>query len=87
MVSSMMLLKLVVLRLGCMLRLWKVPAFLNPIESNSLEMVLGDEKGGKIHATVRKFPTFLNPWKVDIKFDENLRIKVSSLEMVLVDEK
>ncbi|PNX88772.1 NADP-dependent alkenal double bond reductase p1-like protein, partial [Trifolium pratense] len=27
-----------------MLRLWKVPAFLIPIESNSLEMVLGDEK-------------------------------------------
>ncbi|CAJ2647066.1 unnamed protein product [Trifolium pratense] len=34
--------------------LWKVPAFMNPMEFNSLEMVLCDEKGGKIHAFVRK---------------------------------
>ncbi|GAU48941.1 hypothetical protein TSUD_373500 [Trifolium subterraneum] len=33
--------------------LWKVPAFLNPYEFSSVEMVLVDEKG-KIHATVRK---------------------------------
>jgi hypothetical protein len=26
------------------LRMWKVPAFLNPTESNSIEMVLVDEK-------------------------------------------
>ncbi|XP_045810506.1 replication protein A 70 kDa DNA-binding subunit C-like [Trifolium pratense] len=36
------------------LRLWKVPAFMNPNETSSLKMVLGDEKGGKIHAFVRK---------------------------------
>ncbi|MCI01544.1 replication factor A protein [Trifolium medium] len=36
------------------LHLWKVPAFLNPCESSSIEMFLADEKGGKIHATIRK---------------------------------
>ncbi|MCH80240.1 replication factor A protein [Trifolium medium] len=36
------------------IRLWKVPAFLNPSESSSIEMVLIDDKGGKIHATIRK---------------------------------
>ncbi|GAU42042.1 hypothetical protein TSUD_90760 [Trifolium subterraneum] len=36
------------------LRLWKTVAFLNPSESSSLDMVLVDEKGGEIHATVRK---------------------------------
>ncbi|WJX13181.1 hypothetical protein P8452_03602 [Trifolium repens] len=35
-------------------RLWKVPSFVNPSDSISLEMVLVDEKGGKIHASVRK---------------------------------
>ncbi|CAJ2638179.1 unnamed protein product [Trifolium pratense] len=35
-------------------RLWKVPAFLNPNESGSIELVLVDHKGGKIHASVRK---------------------------------
>ncbi|KAK2414171.1 replication protein A 70 kDa DNA-binding subunit C [Trifolium repens] len=35
-------------------RLWKVPAFLNPSEYSSLEMVLIDEKGGKIHASIRR---------------------------------
>ncbi|KAK2447592.1 replication protein A 70 kDa DNA-binding subunit C [Trifolium repens] len=35
-------------------RLWKVPSFVNPSESISLEMVFVDEKGGKIHALVRK---------------------------------
>jgi hypothetical protein len=29
------------------LRMWKVPAFLNPSESNSIEMVLVDEKVSK----------------------------------------
>ncbi|WJX95496.1 hypothetical protein P8452_76809 [Trifolium repens] len=32
-------------------RMWKAPAFLNPSETNSLEMVLIDSKGGKIHAS------------------------------------
>ncbi|KAK2397627.1 replication protein A 70 kDa DNA-binding subunit C [Trifolium repens] len=36
------------------LRLWKVSAFLNPSETSSIEMVLVDEKGGKIHTTIRK---------------------------------
>lgn len=36
------------------LRLWEVPAFLIPVQPNSLEMVLIDEKSVKIHATVRK---------------------------------
>ncbi|KAK2398192.1 hypothetical protein QL285_048158 [Trifolium repens] len=35
-------------------RVWKVPAFLNPYESSSVEMVLVDKKGGKIHAAIRK---------------------------------
>ncbi|KAK2365938.1 replication factor A protein [Trifolium repens] len=35
-------------------RLSKVPAFLNPSEYGSLEMVLIDEKGGKIHASIKK---------------------------------
>lgn len=35
-------------------RLWKVPGFLNPGQTNSLEMVLVDEKGVKIHASVRR---------------------------------
>ncbi|XP_039684491.1 uncharacterized protein [Medicago truncatula] len=34
--------------------MWEVPAFLNLDQPNSLEMVLIDEKGDKIHATVRK---------------------------------
>ncbi|KAK2405460.1 replication protein A 70 kDa DNA-binding subunit C [Trifolium repens] len=34
-------------------RMRKVPAFLNPSESISLEMVLIDVKGGKIHVSVR----------------------------------
>ncbi|PNY06911.1 replication factor A protein [Trifolium pratense] len=36
------------------LRLWKVSAFLNPSETSSIEMVLVDEKGGKIHASIKK---------------------------------
>ncbi|KAK2391764.1 replication factor A protein [Trifolium repens] len=36
------------------LRLWKVPTFLNPSENGSIEMVLVDDKGGKIHATIKK---------------------------------
>ncbi|AES99245.1 replication factor A protein 1 [Medicago truncatula] len=36
------------------LRLWEVPSFLKPDQTNSLEMVLIDEMGTKIHASVRK---------------------------------
>ncbi|WJX37232.1 hypothetical protein P8452_25014 [Trifolium repens] len=36
------------------LRLWKVPSFLNPSEISSIEMVLIDDKGVKIHASIRK---------------------------------
>ncbi|KAK2395640.1 replication protein A 70 kDa DNA-binding subunit [Trifolium repens] len=36
------------------LRLWMVPAFLNPCESSFLDMILIDKKGGKINATIRK---------------------------------
>ncbi|WJX17464.1 hypothetical protein P8452_07379 [Trifolium repens] len=36
------------------IHLWKVPAFLKPSEYISLEFVLVDEKGGKIHASIRK---------------------------------
>ncbi|MCH79355.1 replication factor A protein [Trifolium medium] len=36
------------------LRFWRVPAFLNPSEASSVEMVLVDENGAKIHATIRK---------------------------------
>ncbi|XP_045797524.1 replication protein A 70 kDa DNA-binding subunit-like [Trifolium pratense] len=36
------------------LRIWKTSSFLNPSEVNSIEMVLVDEKGGKIHASIRK---------------------------------
>ncbi|WJX88899.1 hypothetical protein P8452_70940 [Trifolium repens] len=36
------------------LRMWKVPAFLNPSIPSSIEMVLIDQKGGKIHASIRK---------------------------------
>ncbi|KAK2388831.1 replication protein A 70 kDa DNA-binding subunit C [Trifolium repens] len=50
-------------------RLWKVPAFLNPSEYSSLEMVLIDEKGGKIQASIRKqliglYRTTLHPYKI-----------------------
>ncbi|GAU17550.1 hypothetical protein TSUD_340940 [Trifolium subterraneum] len=34
------------------IRMWKVPAFSNPSEFSSLEVILVDEKCGKIHATV-----------------------------------
>ncbi|WJX65170.1 hypothetical protein P8452_49860 [Trifolium repens] len=36
------------------LRLWTVASFMKPNQVNSPEMVLIDEKGGKIHATVRR---------------------------------
>jgi hypothetical protein len=34
------------------IRLWKVPAFLNPCESSSLELVLIDEKVSYFYSTV-----------------------------------
>ncbi|GAU23257.1 hypothetical protein TSUD_281500 [Trifolium subterraneum] len=41
------------------LRLWNVPSFLKSDQSNSIEMVLIDEKGGKIHASVRRQLVYL----------------------------
>lgn len=35
-------------------RLWTVPLFNNPAHASSLEMLLIDERGGRIQATVRK---------------------------------
>ncbi|KAK2406971.1 replication factor A protein [Trifolium repens] len=35
-------------------RIWKVLSFSNPCESSSLELVFIDEKGVKIHASIRK---------------------------------
>lgn len=37
-----------------LVRLWEVPTFLKPDQANSLEMVLVDDKGCKIQASVRK---------------------------------
>ncbi|WJX83027.1 hypothetical protein P8452_65720 [Trifolium repens] len=36
------------------LRLWTVSTFMKPDQANSIEMVLIDEKGAKIHASVRR---------------------------------
>ncbi|GJS08321.1 nucleic acid-binding, OB-fold, replication protein A, OB domain protein [Tanacetum coccineum] len=36
------------------IRLWKLPDFSNPLVTYSLDMVLMDEEGTKIHATVKK---------------------------------
>ncbi|WJX62061.1 hypothetical protein P8452_47097 [Trifolium repens] len=36
------------------LRLWTVSSFMKPDQANSIEMVLIDEKGAKIHASVRR---------------------------------
>nr|GEV44968.1 nucleic acid-binding, OB-fold, replication protein A, OB domain protein [Tanacetum cinerariifolium] len=36
------------------IRLWKLPDFSNPLLTYSLDMVLMDEEGTKIHATVKK---------------------------------
>ncbi|KAK2379067.1 replication protein A 70 kDa DNA-binding subunit C [Trifolium repens] len=55
------------------IRLWKLPAFINLCESNLLELVLIDEKVRVLR--LWKVPAFLNP------------PDSSSLEMVLVDEK
>lgn len=35
-------------------RMWEAPTFLKHDQTNSLEMVLVDEKGCKIHATIQK---------------------------------
>ncbi|PNX96435.1 replication factor-A carboxy-terminal domain protein [Trifolium pratense] len=59
------------------LRLWKVPAFMNPMEFNSLEMVLCDGKGGKIHASVRK--QLINMF--DSKLEEGGVYEISSLSI------
>ncbi|XP_045802954.1 uncharacterized protein LOC123896630 [Trifolium pratense] len=45
------------------LRMWAISSFMKPNELNSMEMVLIDEKGGKIHALIRKE---LDLWKLKI---------------------
>ncbi|KAK2360832.1 replication protein A 70 kDa DNA-binding subunit [Trifolium repens] len=47
------------------LRLRKFPAFLNPCEFSSLEMVLVDEKAGKIHASIRKHVIYMFESKLE----------------------
>ncbi|WJX11096.1 hypothetical protein P8452_01744 [Trifolium repens] len=47
------------------LRMWKVPGFINPSEPNSMEMVLVDEKGGKIHATIRRQLLYMFDGKIE----------------------
>ncbi|KAK2362598.1 replication protein A 70 kDa DNA-binding subunit C [Trifolium repens] len=47
------------------LRLWKVPTFLNPSENGSIEMVLVDENGGKIHATIKKQLIYMFQTKIE----------------------
>ncbi|XP_045799478.1 replication protein A 70 kDa DNA-binding subunit-like [Trifolium pratense] len=46
------------------LRLWSVSAFLRPDQVNSLEMVLIDEKGAKIHASIRRQLLYLFNGKI-----------------------
>ncbi|KAK2364733.1 replication factor A protein [Trifolium repens] len=47
------------------LRLWKVPAFLNPAETSSIVMVLVDEKAGKIHASIRRQLLYMFESKIE----------------------
>ncbi|KAK2416233.1 replication factor A protein [Trifolium repens] len=47
------------------LRLWKVPTFLNPSENGSMEMVLVDDQGGKIHASVKKQLIYMFESKIE----------------------
>ncbi|GAU43363.1 hypothetical protein TSUD_82090 [Trifolium subterraneum] len=46
-------------------RLWKVSAFLNPSETSSIQMVLLDDKGGKIHASIRKQLVYMFDTKIE----------------------
>ncbi|PNX97803.1 replication factor A protein [Trifolium pratense] len=50
------------------LRLWKLPAFLNSSETNSIEMMLVDEKGGNIHASIRKQFLYMFQSKIEEDF-------------------
>ncbi|KAK2409557.1 replication factor A protein [Trifolium repens] len=59
------------------LRLWKVPTFLNPSENGSIKMVLFDDKGGKIHATVKNT---LHPYK--IVFQLKTKVKLSECSSI-----
>ncbi|KAK2410313.1 replication protein A 70 kDa DNA-binding subunit B [Trifolium repens] len=47
------------------LRLWKVPVFLIPGETSSIDMVLVDERGGKIHASIRKQLLYMFESKIE----------------------
>ncbi|KAK2408959.1 replication factor A protein [Trifolium repens] len=65
------------------LRLWKVPTFLNPSGNGSIEMVLVNDKGGKIHATVNKQLIYitLHPYKIVFQ----LKTKVKLFEGSSID--
>ncbi|GAU50342.1 hypothetical protein TSUD_409270 [Trifolium subterraneum] len=59
------------------LRLWKVPAFLNPSEFSSIEMVLVDEKVSvsychlaNVHTYVRRI-TMFEIYATDVRYDGN----------------
>ncbi|KAK2397925.1 replication protein A 70 kDa DNA-binding subunit C [Trifolium repens] len=78
-------------------RLWKVPAFLNPSEYSSIEMVLIDEKSGKIHASIRKqliglYRTTLHPYKIifllktKLNLSEGAGISEFGLTFTKIDE-
>ncbi|KAK2397862.1 replication factor A protein [Trifolium repens] len=58
--------------------MWKAPGFLNPSETNSLEMVLIDAKGGKIHASVRKHLLQM----FESKIDEGQVYQISNFSVV-----
>ncbi|KAK2435390.1 replication protein A 70 kDa DNA-binding subunit [Trifolium repens] len=59
-------------------RVWKAPGFLNPSETNSLELVLIDAKGGKIHASVRKHLLQM----FESKIDEGQVYQISNFSVV-----
>ncbi|KAK2353633.1 replication factor A protein [Trifolium repens] len=55
-------------------RIWKVLSFSNPCESSSLELVFIDEKGVKIHASIRKQLIYM----FELKLETNLKLCESS---------
>ncbi|KAK2358668.1 replication factor A protein [Trifolium repens] len=70
------------------LRMWKVPAFLNPSIPSSIEMVLIDQKGGKIHASIRKqlihlgsYRTTLHPHKLLFQLKTTVKLSDDSSDI------
>ncbi|XP_045791024.1 replication factor A protein 1-like isoform X3 [Trifolium pratense] len=62
------------------LRMWAISSFMKPNELNSMEMVLIDEKGGKIHALIRKELVYL----FQNKLKEGEVYKLSNFDVVPV---